>query len=125
MTDPSHTNHHPQSRQPPPRRRLRGAYGLGLLLAVAAGCGSDAGPQSENYGNLLASPGGLVVLQEEHPTGWMRPDCFGCHNVNNIHQVNRTGLPDDEVDLPGIRAIVQNEGESSCAMCHGSNGVPP
>jgi hypothetical protein len=126
MTHPSHRNdHHPQPRQRPPRRRLCGAYGLVLLLAVTAGCGSDADPQSENYGNLLASPGGLVVLQEEHPTGWMRPDCFGCHNVNNIHQVNRTGLPDDEVDLPGIRAIVQNEGESSCAMCHGSNGVPP
>jgi len=24
-----------------------------------------------------------------------------------------------------VRAIVQNEGESSCMMCHGSNGVPP
>ena len=126
MTHPSDSSDHdPRTCRPRPRRRLRGACGLILLLAVAAGCGSDADPQSENYGNLLASPGGLVVLQEEHPTGWMRPDCFGCHNVNNIHQVNRTGLPDDEVDLPGIRAIVQNEGESSCAMCHGSNGVPP
>ena len=101
---------------------------VGLLLcalAVVSACGSDAAPQSENYGNLLASPGGLVVLEEEHPTGWMRSDCFGCHNVNNIHQVNRTGLPDDEVDLAAVRAIVQNEGESSCMMCHGSNGVPP
>lgn len=125
MTNPSQSNDRDsQPRRRPPRGLLGAASGL-LLLAVAGGCGSDAGPQSENYGNLLASPGGLVVLQEEHPTGWMRPDCFGCHNVNNIHQVNRTGLPDDEVDLPGIRAIVQNEGESSCAMCHGSNGVPP
>ena len=77
------------------------------------------------HGVLLASPGGLVVLEEEHPTGWMRADCFGCHNVNNIHQINRTGLPDDEVDLAGVRAIVQSGGESSCMMCHGSNGVPP
>lgn len=88
-----------------------------------AACGSDAGPQSENYGNLLVSPDGLVIVEEEHPTGWTRPDCFGCHNVNNIHQVNRTGLPDDDVDLPGVRAIVQSGGEASCAMCHGSNGV--
>jgi hypothetical protein len=91
---------------------------------VLASCGDGAAPQSENYGNLLASPGGLVVLEEEHPTGWMRPDCFGCHNVNNMHQVNRTGLPDDEVDLPGIRAIIQNQGEASCMQCHGTNGVP-
>jgi hypothetical protein len=96
-----------------------------LSVLFLSACGSDAGPQSENYGNLLASPAGLVVLQEEHPTGWMRPDCFGCHAVYNMHQVNRTGLPDEEVDLPGIRAIIQNGGEASCMMCHGSNGVPP
>jgi len=94
-----------------------------LVALVAAGCGSKSDPQSENYGNLLASPGGLVVLEQEHPTGWMRPDCFGCHNVNNIHQVNRTGLPDSEADLAGVREIVQNQGESSCMLCHGDNGV--
>ncbi len=96
----------------------------GLLVFVAA-CGSSASPQSENYGNILASPDGLVLVQEEHPTGWGRADCFACHNVNDIHQVNRTGLPDAAVDLPGVRAIVQSGGESSCPMCHGSNGVTP
>ena len=110
----------------PERGRIR-AVGVSLSLCawlcIVTGCGDDAGRQSENYGNLLASPGGLVVLEEEHPTGWTRPDCYGCHDINNIHQVNRTGLPDDEVDLPGIRAIVRNEGEESCAMCHGSNGT--
>ena len=40
-----------------------------VLLLVAAGCGNDAGVTSENYGNLLASPDGLVLVQEEHPTG--------------------------------------------------------
>jgi hypothetical protein len=121
---------------------------LRLLLALLAGCGSGAATQSENYGNLLASPGlcsssttivcdrdadcppgeycnGLIVLEQEHPTGWTRPDCLLCHNVNNIHQVNRTGLPDDEVDLANIRAIVQNQGENSCPLCHGDNGVGP
>lgn len=117
---------------------------LALLLTA---CGSESAPQSENYGNLLVSPGvcstttsqvcdsqrpcppgetcdGLVLVQEEHPTGWTRPDCFGCHNVLNIHNVNRTGLPDDVVNLPGVRAIVQNQGEASCPLCHGNNGVP-
>ena len=104
---------------------MRALLTVGLMLLVMCGCGDDAGPQSENYGNLLASPSGLVLLEEEHPTGWMRPDCFGCHNINNIHQVNRTDLPDDEIDLPGIRAIVRNQGEASCTMCHGDNGVEP
>jgi len=102
---------------------LRGVAPV-LLGAALAACGSDAGPQSEDYGNLLASPGGLIVLEVEHPTGWTRPDCFGCHNVNNMHQVNRTGLPDDVVDLPAIREVIENQGESSCAFCHGTNGVP-
>lgn len=114
-----------QRRMFPTRRPWLGAIALLLSFAAVSGCGSDAAPQSEDYGNLLASPAGLVVLEQEHPSGWTRPDCFGCHNVNNIHQVNRTGLPDDEVDLPNVRAIVRNDGETSCTMCHGSNGVPP
>jgi hypothetical protein len=96
---------------------------LGVLGVLA--CGSQSDPQSENYGNLLASPGGLLVLLEEHPTGWGRMDCFVCHNVNNTHQVNRTGLSDEEADLSGIRAIIQNQGLESCALCHGDNGVGP
>jgi hypothetical protein len=104
------------------RRPLRAV--LWTLSALLAACGSDSGPMSEDYGNLLASPAGLVVLESEHPTGWGRSDCFGCHNVNNIHQVNRTGLPDDVADLAGVRAIVQAQGEASCPLCHGDNGVP-
>ena len=97
---------------------------VGVFVLQIAACGSEAGPQSENYGNILASPAGLILVEEEHPAGWMRADCFGCHNVNNIHQINRTGLPDDVVDLAGVRAIVRNQGEASCPMCHGTNGVP-
>jgi hypothetical protein len=97
---------------------------VGAFVLQIAACGSEAGPQSENYGNILASPAGLILVEEEHPAGWMRADCFGCHNVNNIHQINRTGLPDDVVDLAGVRAIVRNQGEASCPMCHGTNGVP-
>ena len=110
-----------------PRRSSRAAItGLAVacLIAALVGCGSEAGPQAENYGNILASPDGLVLVESEHPTGWMRPDCFGCHNVNNIHTVNRTGLPDDVADLAGVRAIVRNQGLASCAQCHGDNGVP-
>lgn len=103
-------------------RAILTCVAVSLLLA---GCGDiSSDPEGEDYGNLLASPGGLVVLEEEHPDGWGRPDCFLCHNVNNIHNVNRTGLPDDVVDLEGVRAIVANQGEQSCSLCHGDNGVP-
>lgn len=102
-------------------RSLR--LGAVLIAFAIAACGSGGSPQSANYGNLLASPGGLIVLEEEHPAGWGRSDCFGCHDVKNMHQVNRTGLPDDQVDLPGINAIIANQGEQSCMLCHGTNGV--
>jgi hypothetical protein len=98
------------------------ALGFVLLLTIT-GCGSESAPMSEDYGNLLASPAGLVIVQEEHPTGWTRPDCFSCHDVNNIHQVNRTGLSDAAADLAGVRTIVNNQGLASCPLCHGNNGV--
>jgi hypothetical protein len=104
---------------------LRSFVAALLLAAAFAGCGEDGAEAPENYGNLLASPGGLVVLEEEHPDGWRRPDCFVCHEIRNIHTVNRTGLPDDEIDLPGVQAIVQAGGQASCPQCHGDNGVMP
>ena len=103
----------------------RGAILSSLVLLVTAGCGSNGGVTSENYGNILASPAGLVLVESEHPTGWSRPECFACHEVRNIHTVNRTGLPDDVVDLANVRAIVTSGGEASCSQCHGTNGVTP
>jgi len=96
---------------------------IAALFVLAAGCGSSGPPQSEDYGNLFNSPEGLILVQDEHPTGWGRPDCFSCHNVNNIHVINRTGLAD--LDLAAVRAVVQSEGLASCPQCHGGNGVQP
>jgi len=100
-------------------------FHLLLGATLLAGCGSDGETRSEDYGNILASPAGLVLLEEEHPTGWSRPDCFACHEVRNIHTINRTGLPDEQADLAGVRAIVREQGEASCSLCHGDNGVEP
>lgn len=111
-----------------PRRACR----LALALVLLSACGTDGSLQSEDYGNLLDSPAGLVVAEVEHPTGWGRPDCLACHETRNIHAVNRTGLPNcsDTVteaclDLDGIRAIVRDQGQNGCAACHGENGVEP
>ncbi len=94
------------------------------LLALAAGCGSSGSPQqSEDYGNLFNSPAGLVLVRDEHPTGWGRPDCFSCHEIRDIHTVNRTGIAN--FDLAGVRNVVAAQGEASCPQCHGNNGVQP
>lgn len=93
------------------------------VLALAAGCGSSGPPQSEDFGNLFNSPAGLILVQDEHPTGWGRPDCFSCHEIRDIHTVDRTGIPN--FDLAGVRSVVAAQGEASCPQCHGNNGVQP
>ena len=96
---------------------------IATLLVFAAGCGGSGPSQSEDYGNLFNSPQGLILVQDEHPTGWGRPDCFSCHEVRNIHIVNRTGIAD--LDLAAVRKVVDQLGEASCPQCHGNNGVQP
>ncbi|MBI2345734.1 MAG: hypothetical protein HYV03_02370, partial [Deltaproteobacteria bacterium] len=75
----------------------------------------------ENYGNLLATASGLVLTPDEHAIGWGKSDCTMCHNLNNIHLEDLTGTG---IDVTAIRTIVFTQGLSSCATCHGTNGVP-
>jgi hypothetical protein len=118
------------------RHPLATGHNVRLLVCLAsvalAGCGSDGPMESANYGNLLNSPAGLILVAQEHPTGWGRPDCLVCHEVRNMHVVNRTGLPDCTptvqeacIDLAAIRAIIRNQGQAICTHCHGNNGVTP
>lgn len=93
------------------------------VVAGLAACGSDGPEDGEDYGNLLASPAGLVLVEEEHEAGWTRPDCFTCHEIRNMHTVNRTGVED--LDLASIRAAVRDQGVAICGNCHGTNGVRP
>jgi hypothetical protein len=90
-----------------------------FFFLILLGCGS--GNDAQNLGNIFDSPGGLVLTQEEHPDGWGRSDCFGCHPVNVIHQENRTGQ--GELPLTDIRALVEKDGLNACPICHGDNGV--
>jgi hypothetical protein len=117
---------------------LRGAVAGACLLAIVAAfaaCGNGGAQDGENYGDILSSPDGLVLVEDEHRTGWGRSDCFGCHEIRSMHIVNRTSLPNCNevadpaaescIDLPEIQSIIHNGGEQSCMLCHGDNGVPP
>jgi hypothetical protein len=101
------------------------------ILCIFSACGSGGPQDGEDYGNLLVSPAGLVVLEEEHPTGFGRADCQSCHERRNSHNENRTGLAEcqdvpsgsDCIDLEQIEQIIREQGDQSCAQCHGDNGV--
>lgn len=90
-------------------------------LLVLNHCGGSAFNEGENYGNLLDTPGGLTLTQAEHTLGWGNADCTLCHNLENIHLVNRTGIP---LDIASIHDQAIVDGISGCAACHGNNGVP-
>lgn len=83
-------------------------------------CGGSTFSDGEDYGNLLDSEAGLILTEEEHVGGWGRADCTTCHNLENIHLVNRTGIP---IDVDAIREETLEEGVSSCPDCHGLNGL--
>lgn len=91
-----------------------------VFFLILFGCGSVADDSGENFGNILDSPSGLVLTEEEHVYGWGRSDCLMCHNINNIHLENRT---DTDIDVEAIQDTVAEEGEAVCMNCHGSNGT--
>jgi len=92
-----------------------------FFLFSLASCGGASFNEGEDYGNLLDSPDGLTLTEEEHTGGWGRSDCTICHNLENIHLVNRTGIA---IDIDAIHDQALGEGEAGCPACHGTNGVP-
>jgi len=91
---------------------------LFLPMVVACVGGDDSG---QNFGNIFESSEGLILTEEDHPSGWGREDCFICHPLSEIHQEDRTEL--GILPLEDIREFVNQEGPESCVICHGDNGV--
>lgn len=92
-----------------------------LALLGMVGCGGSGNDDGQDFGNLIDSAQGVQLTREEHPDGWGRRDCFLCHPLEDIHQVDRTGT--GVLPLEDIRAFVQRDRLESCPLCHGSNGV--
>lgn len=95
-----------------------------VVTGLAGGllsCGSPEFNEGEDYGNLLDSPEGLTLTEEEHEIGWGNSECTICHNLENIHLVNRTDIP---IDIEAIHEQAIEDGIAGCVDCHGANGVP-
>ncbi|OGQ05819.1 MAG: hypothetical protein A3F82_06230 [Deltaproteobacteria bacterium RIFCSPLOWO2_12_FULL_44_12] len=93
-----------------------------LLISVGflTSCGGAALNEGENYGNILNTSQGLTLTQAEHQIGWGQSECTICHNLENIHLVDRTGI----TDIKAVHNQALSEGISGCAACHGTNGAP-
>lgn len=94
---------------------------LFILVISLSSCGSTEVSDGEDYGDLLDSPEGLTLTAEEHEAGWGVAECTLCHNLENIHLVNRTDIG---IDIEAIHDDAIADGISGCAACHGANGVP-
>ena len=100
------------------RRYLR----VALAVIGIAGCGGG-NDDGQDFGNLIASAQGTQLTREEHSTGWGRRECFVCHPLEEIHQVDRSGT--GVLPLEDIRRLVDRDRLESCPLCHGNNGVDP
>lgn len=94
-----------------------------LLWAVLAAC--DAVDAPCPTGSMAEGPGGLLVTDEEHPTGFGRATCFDCHALDTLHDAGCTTWVDPTALREEVDAAVQTQGEAACTTCHGENGVTP
>ncbi len=90
-----------------------------IFFFVLTSCGSTV-DSGEDYGDILDSPSGLILTEDEHIYGWGRSDCLACHNLNNIHLEDRSDIG---VDVDTIREGTFEDGEEGCSTCHGDNGT--
>ncbi|NOY27575.1 MAG: hypothetical protein GXP62_17055 [Oligoflexia bacterium] len=93
---------------------------LTALLLISTGCG-NADPCAGTR-DLSQSPAGLALTQQEHGVGWGQQECFQCHQIWKIHQQDCTSGV--SIDVASINDQIDVEDASTCATCHGDNGVP-
>lgn len=93
---------------------------FGFAAFCLTACGGTATNGGEDYGDLLDTPGGLSLNQAKHSIGWSKSECTLCHNLDNIHLVDRTGV----TDIVTVHNNAIRDGITGCAACHGTNGVP-
>ena len=92
---------------------------IALLIFVLSACGGTNITTGEDYGDLTASPSGLILTEPEHPDGWGRAECNTCHNLTNIHLGPDVG----GFNMQAVRDLVETNGLTVCPICHGDNGV--
>lgn len=92
--------------------------GFALAALLLGGCETDPCAGLED---LLSSPEGLRLVEEQHEAGWGNDACLQCHSLESTHQVNCTSQPD--LDLEAVREEAEEGTYEACASCHGDNGV--
>lgn len=96
---------------------------IALLTALLVACDGDDVPCPN--GSMAEGPGGLIVTEGEHPTGFGHETCFECHSIDTLHDAGCTSWVDPVALRAEVEGAVQTQGEAACTTCHGDNGVTP
>lgn len=103
----------------------RWIFSISLVFLFLIACGDFSSSSGEDYGDIFETEEGIVLTEGEHAVGWGQAECLICHNLNNIHLLNRSSRTD--IDIDEIREDAKTEWESrgsvACTDCHGPNGV--
>jgi len=89
-----------------------------VLAALISGC-AETNPCADTAMGRSAS--GLILTPGEHPDGWGRAACEGCHAMASVHR----SACSPGVDFAALRALITEQGYEGCPECHGDNGVEP
>ncbi|OGQ48166.1 MAG: hypothetical protein A3H42_06805 [Deltaproteobacteria bacterium RIFCSPLOWO2_02_FULL_46_8] len=101
-------------------KRITSFILFGFVAFCLTACGGTTTNGGEDYGDILSTSQGLTLTQSEHTIGWSKSECTMCHNLENIHLVDRTGV----TDIVAVHNQAIRDGITGCAACHGTNGMP-
>ena len=107
------------------RRLILILTGIALTYSCGGGGLGDADVNYRDFGVNVAVRSAPYLTEENHPDGWGKADCLGCHQ-NFKHTMATADLTVDQYqDM--IETAIDSVGASKainvCSACHGLNGV--
>ncbi|RUM40935.1 MAG: hypothetical protein DSY34_04555, partial [Desulfurobacterium sp.] len=107
------------------RRLILILTGIALTYSCGGGGLGDADVNYRDFGVNVAVRSAPYLTEENHPDGWGKADCLGCHQSFK-HTMETADLTVDQYqDM--IKKAVDTVGTSKainvCSACHGLNGV--
>jgi predicted CXXCH cytochrome family protein len=107
------------------RRLILILTGIALTYSCGGGGLGDADVHYRDFGVNVAVRSAPYLTEENHPDGWEKADCLGCHQGFK-HTMATADLTVEQYQ-DKINRAVNSVGESNainvCSACHGLNGV--
>ena len=107
------------------RRTVLLLTGIALIYSCGGDGLGDADVNYRDFGVNVAVRSAPYLTEENHPDGWGKADCLGCHQ-NFKHTMATADLTVDQYqDMieTAINSVGASKAINICSACHGLNGV--